>query len=145
MRSFLLPFYLIRLILATLPSLVLLTLASLPPLKTLIATILVVGLYAYFLFKHGLSPLTTDIKENLNAVVTDTPSSPGMAIKMDTQSLRKELQKWKFIEDLQPSHRDTLYNLSLLYKSLGENELAVEYLGKSYYLDPNHQMFLYQN
>ncbi|SRR5690606_8303764 len=126
MRYLILPLYLLRLILAAVPSLFLLLLAKLKPFKTLVVAMLVLGIILLSIVSY-LSPI--------NSAAQTTPPTP------DLTSLQKQelvLQTWL---QKQPAHRDLLLNLALVYEAMGNKAQAEELLNQAKILDPNHEFF----
>jgi len=69
-------------------------------------------------------------------------TSPDQAVvRYNQKFLKEELDKQLEVLENQPTHRDVLYNLSVIYEKIGNQEKSDEYLEKAKYQDPNHPVF----
>jgi len=59
----------------------------------------------------------------------------------NTTRVEMAIKKHEQLLELQPSHRDVLYNLSVLHQFIGDQEKSKVYFEKSKSLDPNHSLF----
>lgn len=66
--------------------------------------------------------------------VTPTAQAP-------TDSLQQQIDTWQHVLEKQPTDRDVLWNLSLLYKAKGNDKMAQLYLQKAKQVDPNNPVF----
>ena len=67
-------------------------------------------------------------------------SAPAIPLKPTTNitTINQEIHYWESLLQQQPTDRDVLYNLSLLYSAKGDKTTAQQYLDKAKELDPNH-------
>lgn len=121
MRYLLLPFFLIRLFLTALPSLLLLLSIRLLPYRSSLASIFLLILVGLLLLTNLSSP-------------NKTQADPKTELLEQKDQLESLLEK-------QPTHRDILFNLSKVNQALGNEQQALEYLNQAQNLDPNHQIF----
>ena len=126
------PWVLVRLILSATPTV--LTIAWLPMRRwenILISLVVVslVGLTSFSLYSPTLSS-SQPVLETLT----------GLLQPSQTQ-LEKQLIIHQELYRLQPTDRDVLINLALLYRALNQVELADEYWAKAQKVDPNYGLF----
>ena len=107
------------------------------------------GQLAWFLYSTTLMAGMAVLLVIINSLVYwQVQNTPGEALVTKTviapnkKQLQAQLDQQLLVLELQPSHRDALYNLSLIYDQLGEEKLAQVYLEKAKLQDPNHSLFL---
>lgn len=123
-----LPWFLLRLgkeVLSTLFTLVWLSIA--PHRLVLICLIFFLSVFILNFF-----PLSPTLFERFRPLPQPT---------QDTTKIDQQIQYWEKLKSLQPTHRDVLYNLSLLYAAKNEPSKAQEYWEQARQQDPNHPLF----
>lgn len=123
MRRLLLPFFVFHLWLVQLPFFLTYSSTVLYPIRSFFLTLI---LFSYFIYLLSVPfPATPPPKE------TDSATS---AVLTET------IKTWEEYHRLQPTHRDVLLNLSLLYSAQGEQEKARKYLLQAQAVDPNNEI-----
>lgn len=122
MRSLLLPFFIIRLLIKSSPTLFNLFLLKTNPYKSLTIALVL------FAFSIILLYQSTNYKR-----ISEKKPSPEKIIKQK-EKIERLLNK-------QPTHRDLLINLSRLDSSLGNVNQAQKLYDQALSLDPNHTYF----
>lgn len=61
--------------------------------------------------------------------------------QISTREVEQQLTQYLEIYQIQPTHRDILFNLSLLYSILGDVTTAAHYRNQAQFIDPNHGFF----
>jgi len=84
------------------------------------------------------SPTLLEVGQKL--LISIPTASPPIITTQSKGELEAELAKWLKIYEQQPSHRDALINLSLLYRALGDTAAAGTYFEQARQLDPNHSL-----
>lgn len=129
MRYLLLPFFILRLFLAALPSLSLLLIIKLLPHRSLITTVLLLAMIIVAAKHH--------LRENIRL--------PLQNHLLSKKYLIQQQEYWETLRQKQPQHRDVLLNLSRISITLGNQEKAQECFYQAQQLDPNHQVFKTNN
>jgi tetratricopeptide (TPR) repeat protein len=83
------------------------------------------------------SPMPTNISPGISPLQSNLYQSKELTI----QEMDEELRYWLALSELQPTHRDILINISLLYQALGNQVAADEYWQRAHELDPNFSAF----
>lgn len=121
MRRLLLPFFITRLLISLLPFLLVTATTLLSPFRSFLITLLFFIYFSLLLFKS----------------LTQKPISP---VTVPNAQIETEITKWLSLYHQQPTHRDVLINLSLLYSAQGDTENARQYLNQAREIDPNHPL-----
>ncbi len=95
------------------------------------STLIIAGLALFLALANSFSYLSFQ----------KTTNPPPQIIRQDQEFLENELNKQLFLLESHPTHRDVLYNLSVIYEKLGDQEKSEEFLEKAKYQDPNHPLF----
>ena len=132
MRYLLLPLFITRLFIASLPTVFLLTFFQLKqklnPYRSLILSLIffVSALLILNFYQSQQSP---------------TPV-PSLSRKAAQTQLKKQKSQLEALLNKQPTHRDILYNLAQINQALNNQAVAEKYLQQARQLDPNHQLFI---
>jgi tetratricopeptide (TPR) repeat protein len=126
MRRLLLPFFVLRLLLSLIPFLLVVLASVLYPIRSFLITLL------FFLY------FTLVLGKTLTVLSVAQPSNQITIEPFDNDT---ELKKWLSLYAQQPTHRDILINVSLLYSAQGDEENARKYLRKAWEVDPNNKIF----
>jgi hypothetical protein len=59
------------------------------------------------------------------------------AVKQERSKIATQINYWKSFTDKYKGYRDGYYQLAVLEYQIGENRLALDYLGKTLEIDPN--------
>jgi tetratricopeptide (TPR) repeat protein len=105
-------------------------------LLTFVGVWLLLNLATNYQFRNPSSPPTTITSSTL-------PLQPDQYLSKELTALeiRQELNYWLELAELQPTHRDILINISLLYLAIGDNKTADEYWQRANEIDPNFSAF----
>jgi len=117
-----LPLFVLRLIISSTPSLLLLFSIKLLPHRSFLISTILFFIALFILFQNSL--LTP--QEQL--------ASPNSSLLKQKSQLESWLNK-------QPTHRDILFNLSKVNQALGNQQQALKFLTQAQNLDPNHKLF----
>lgn len=117
-----LPLFILRLIISSTPSLLLLFSIKLLPHRSFLISTILFFIALFILFQNSL--LTP--QEQL--------ASPNSSLLKQKSQLESWLNK-------QPTHRDILFNLSKVNQALGNQQQALKFLTQAQNLDPNHKLF----
>ncbi len=137
MRYLLLPFFLIRLLLVIFPSLVRLTIPQLPPVAPIFLSLLLLVVVT----TQQLPSLKLRFQSQTPAVlsaqteVSPMASDAGLETTTDT-----ELYHWLNLYAQQPTHRDVLLNIALLYQAQGKTDEAQKFYHLAKEVDPNNPL-----
>ncbi len=63
-------------------------------------------------------------------------------IEVTRSEAQLELQKWLWIAEQQPTHRDVLLNIVQLYSAVGEENQSIFFLQQAQKIDPNNPLFI---
>jgi tetratricopeptide (TPR) repeat protein len=126
------PFFLIRLVLVISPTLVKLVLVPTRRYQSLVfglSTLVLVSLITW-----SLSPTLLPIKP--------TEALPFQTEKqVSAKEIEQQLARYLELYEIQPTHRDVVFNISLLYSVLGDTAAASRYRTQAISVDPNHGFF----
>jgi len=123
MKMVFFPFFLMRLALASLPSVIRLAKPSLPPLSPVVLSICLLGLVL-----TGQPP-----------VLSPPPSFQSAVLGTQTTNTQ-ELSHWLALYSIQPTHRDVLTNLALIYQAEGMTEETQKFYRLAKAVDPNNPL-----
>lgn len=132
LNYFLFPFFLIRLGFVISPTLV--NLALVPTRR-----------YQSLFF--GFTTLVLVCLITWSASPTLLPAKKPLTLPFQSQTtvnateIEQQLAKYLEMYQLQPTHRDIVFNISLLYSVLGDTTAAEYYRSQARSLDPNHGFF----
>lgn len=132
MRYLLLPFFVVKLLIANLPTIFLLTFFQLKqklnPYRSLILSLI--------FFVSALLIL------NFYQLQQSPASIPSLKRNAAQTQLKQQKVKLEALLNKQPTHRDILYNLAQINQVLNNQEIAEKHLQQAQQLDPNHQLFI---
>ncbi len=130
LRLILLPWFVLRLSFASLPSMLRLITGIDFSFKSLVFTLCLLAWVCFSLyFSYGKTRAYFGTTPTL-----PTPFSP------DKTQLNEDLQSWLKLYKLQPTHRDVLLNIANLYSQLGDQEQANNYVQQARQVDPNYAL-----
>lgn len=72
--------------------------------------------------------------------IDNQPLQPALSPET-VATYQNTLKTWLHIAELQPTHRDVLLNIALLYQALGQTEVSQTYRYRAQQLDPNYSAF----
>lgn len=99
-----------------------------------------VGAILFFLFALGYNMThSPTLFQRFSA--TFFPAPIPVTLNTSDKELQEQIEYWERLRSLQPTHRDILLNLSLLYQAKGDQAKANEYLLQAKELDPNNPVF----
>ena len=122
MHYLLLPFFILSLLIAIVPSLLALLTIKLLPYRSLMASFFIFSLIATVLF-----------------ISLSTPP-PKIISPAETRLIEQKIQLESWLRK-QPTHRDILLNLSKIHQSLEDEQQSLEFLTQAQSLDPNNDIF----
>ena len=140
MNKALAPFYLLRLCLVASPTLLQLGWLSLRLYQTVLSSLVVACLAILITASLNFRASPTLLEVGQKLLISIPTASPPIITTQSKGELEAELAKWLKIYEQQPSHRDALINLSLLYRALGDTAAAGTYFEQARQLDPNHSL-----
>lgn len=116
-------------------------------MRLVISLVVFLGQLTWFLYSTAIISSLALLLVLFNSLiywrVQNTPDAAQAKIVFlpNQKQLREQLAEQLAILELQPTHRDVLYNLSLIYDRLGEKQQAQDYLNQAKLQDPNHSLF----
>jgi tetratricopeptide (TPR) repeat protein len=61
--------------------------------------------------------------------------------QVSAKEIEQQLARYLELYEIQPTHRDVVFNISLLYSVLGDTAAASHYRSQAISVDPNHGFF----
>jgi hypothetical protein len=145
MQYLLLPFFILRLLLAIFPFFIKIFLITVYPFRIVLGTTIFFAIYLVYLIQtiyqqwSPLTPLSSSplpLSPDLSAQIKATGQTNSFEKTPENLTLHRQ-QLLQQLE-LQPTHRDVLINLFLLETAAGNAQVARIYLDRANEVDPNH-------
>jgi tetratricopeptide (TPR) repeat protein len=130
-----LPFYLIRLALVSLPSIIRISYPEKLHLVPLVPAVIFCGVILSQYLTAAVSPTLSASATAPSAITLE--DTVNAATPQVQTTLDQEIEFWLKWYQIQPTHRDVLLNLASLFEQAGNEEQALLYLKQAQELDPN--------
>ena len=107
--------------------------------KVLLFSLVVLSILVITLSISVLSIPPNEATFPLTEITLGTSSKAPQSFTMEKYN--QQIETFLFLNSIQPTHRDILVNLALLYQAQNNEDKALVYWNSAQELDPNNQLF----